>query len=254
MPTVKGWTCAKIISQVMGRTENRASNKPLFDTDFEFFTALDEFCLEKHFWWRRKYASLAVQAGKQTYDLGAAVTAGGAGAPDVQEIEEMFVVTGLPTSYPGRVNPRFTSRQQLAAIFGAQNVNQEISRTGFFIDPNTFQQLTFTAPPPTSQTVAFTYWAIPMITDTAAARQNPPPLVPPWLHWGLIYMFERRIYEYLYGQNDPRWTVSNQRYQEFIVKAAHSKDFSTQEAIHSTMQYPSVVASGGRAWPRQFSR
>ena len=105
--------------------------------------------------------------------------------------------------------------------------------------------LTLSQPPNMVYTVAGTYYAVPMVTDTATEDI---PLVPPNLYFGLIYMLERRIYEYLYGQDDPRWTVSNKRYQDFVGIAAKYKSFSQQEAIHASVTRGAVSSSGGRGY------
>jgi hypothetical protein len=238
-----GWSVTKIIAQVMARTENRAANKAGLDWYMEFWQALDEFCQEKHFWWRRRVASFATVVGQQDYDLS---DENGANAPDCEEIEEMYAINVQPCSHNQHVNPMFTARAILASIYGAQAVSSNpIPRDGYFLIPGEFQQLYFSQPPQAAITVGFTYWAVPMVVS-ADVGGDVVPLVPPYLHWGLTYMLERRVYEYLYGQNDPRFVTSNARYQQFITSAARSKQFSSQQAIESRMQGPSVVASGGR--------
>jgi hypothetical protein len=201
-----GWTAPQIIAQVLGRTENRAANKPGFDPRFEFWTALDEFCQEKHYWWRRKVFSVQTVVGTQTYDLSEN------GAADLSEIEEIFCVNATPTQFPGSVHPQFTARDQIAAIYGNSAELALIPANGYFLTPGAFQQLNFMAPPDNTYTIAGTYYAVPMITDLATVNI---PLVPPNLHFGLLYMLERRILEYLYGQEDPRFQVSNARYEQF---------------------------------------
>ena len=179
---IQQWKCSEIVKQVVGRTENRTTNKPNYNINMEFFMGLDEFVQEKHYWWRRKAASFATVPGQISYDISMAEF-GNAG--DAVEIEEMFVVN-----------------------------------------------------------------AAPMIVNVASAINQAPPLVPPNLAWGLIYMLERRVFEYLFGQNDPRFTVSNTRYEDFKLQAAKFKQFSAQEAVHSETIYPGVSSSGGRGYVR----
>jgi hypothetical protein len=237
------WTVSQIVTQVMGRTENRAANKKNFDPRIEFFLGLDEFCQEKHYWWRRKSFSLATVPGQQNYDLSASASTLSANAPDCVEIEEMFVINANPQYWPWGVPPHFAARDQVAALYGQNNIVGTVPQTGYFMALAGFQELVFMNPPTVQNTVAATYYAVPMVTDTTV---DVIPLVPPNLHFGLLYMFERRIYEYLYGQNDPRWTVSNTRYNDFKLIAAKNKQFSQQEAIHSQMQQRSVTATGSR--------
>jgi hypothetical protein len=234
------WTVTQIVDQVMGRTQNRATNKPKFDPRMEFWLGLDEFCQERHYWWTRKMMSFATQIGVQNYDLSGTTTGN---APDLAEIEEMFVVNASPQFWPYSVPPQFTARQQIGAVYGQPQVGQLIPSSGYFLTPGGFQQLTLSQPPNQVYTVAATYYAVPMVTDVT---EDDIPLVPPNLHFGLIYMLERRIYEFLFGQGDPRWTVSNKRYEDFLETAAKRKSFSQQQAIHASTNQGAVQAGGGR--------
>jgi hypothetical protein len=239
-----GWSVTKIIQQVNARTENRAANKA-FDLYYEFWTGLDEFCQTRHYWWRRKTASFQTQANVQDYDL----SANPPNAADCEEIEEAYAINVPPAGCSRHVHPKFTARQILTAIYGANAVPPTpIPSEGYFLIPGEFQQWSFSQIPQNVFTVGFTYWAVPMVV-APGVQNDIVPLVPPYLHWGLIYMLERRVYEYLYGQNDPRFVTSNARYQEFLAAAAKSKQFSSQEAIHSNMQGRSVVSAGGRGRP-----
>lgn len=238
---VRGWNVTDVVKQVMGKTENRANNKGNYNPRLEFWTGLDEFCGEKHYWWRRKAASLSVIAGQQSYDLSSNGT-GQANAPDCVEIEEMFTINAAPQNGPISVNPMFSPRQQVAALYGSA-VGTNVPRAGYFLTPNQFQGLTFSTVPVRDTTVAFTYYAVPMNTSIAL---DVIPLVPPFLHWGLFYMLERRIYEFLYVDSDPRFVMANKRYEDFKVIAAKAKSFSVQEAVEMRSTGRAVSSSGGR--------
>ena len=144
-----GLAVSQIIKQVQARTENRTVNKPDYDILMEFFLGLDEFCQEKHYWWRRKASSFQTSVGQSTYDLSSAIApATTPAAPDAVEIEEAFVVNALPTG-PCRVHPNFTPRDQINAMFGNNSVAGCLPHTGFFLTPGAFQQWDFTIPPQT---------------------------------------------------------------------------------------------------------
>lgn len=239
-----GWMAPQIISQVMGRTENRAMGKPGFDPRVEFWLGLDEFCQEKHYYWRRKTFSFQTTPGVQSYDLSSNGTSQ-ANAGDLAEIEEIFCVNAPPTQFPGSVHPQFTARDQIAAIYGSSTQLELIPNNGYFLIPGEFQQLNFMSPPNSTYTVAGTYYAVPMVTDMATTDI---PLVPPNLHFGLFDVLERRILKYLYGQNDPRYLASQDAYMKFLEAAAKTKNFSQQYAMHMKSSQPAVVASGGRGW------
>jgi hypothetical protein len=237
---IVGWTVTDIIKQVMGRTENRASGKPNFDLRMEFFLGLDEFVQERHYWWRRKMFAFQTIIGQASYDLS---QLGTGNAPDLSEIEEIFVVNAAPQFWPYSVTPEFTAREQVAAIYGQQQVGQLIPKSGYFLTPGAFQLLTLSQPPNQVYTIAGTYYAVPMVTDTT---QETIPLVPPNLTFGLIYMYQRRIMEFLSGQDDPRWGMIEKRYQDFLKTAAKVKSFSQQLAIHSSSSEGAIHAGGGR--------
>lgn len=239
-----GWTVSKIIAQCNAKTENRLANKSDFDLRMEFFMGLDEFCQEKHYWWRREFTSFLTQPGTQEYDLSSAAN-GGANAPDCQEIEEAFVVNASPICGPHRVHPSFSPREQLASLFGGQAVGDTIPHSGYFIDG--FQNLVFTSPISAAYTVAFTYYGTPMVNDSNYSEDNIP-LVPPPLHWGLPYMLLRRMYEYLYSQDDPRNVQNEERYQQFKLSAARWKQYSTVEAIHARTGMGIVASGRGAYW------
>lgn len=250
-----GWKVSEIIQEANGRTENRAANKPNFNTNMEFFLGLDEFCMEKHFWWRRKAASFQTAVNQQTYDLSKSIAQGGANAPDAEEIEEAFIVNGTPLQHPKRVRPDFSPKRVIASLFGGAAIQAWIPHTGYFMAPGTFQQWDFDQAPTSVLTVAFTYWAIPMVSSgqVAQATSEPPPLVPPFLHWGLVTVMERRIYKYLLAQNDPRYQAAEADYQKFVATAAKSKQYSSQQAIHASSNI-AVHSSGGRGYRPGWGR
>jgi len=213
----------------------------------DFFLGLDEFVQEKHYWWRRKAFSLATQAGAQAYDLSKPVNQGGAGAADLVEIEELFVVNGAPcANWPLPVHPALASREIVAGLYGNSAVQSEMSRDRYFLSLGTFQQLNLTMAPDQVFTLAGTYWAVPMVTNVAS--QSSIPLVPPNLHFGLVYMFERRVYELLYGQDDPRFAMADKRYEDFKVTASKSVQFSSQQSIAFATRRPAIQSSGDRGW------
>jgi hypothetical protein len=238
---VTGWSVSQIVKQVLGRTENRAANKPNFDPRTEFFLGLDMFAQEKHFWWRRKVASLQTIVGQQAYDL----SQPNVGAGDLVEVEEMFIVNAAPQLYPYCVHPELDARSQIVALYGNSAVQQSISHSGYLLQPGAFQRLVLTSQlVQQSFTLAFTYYAVPMVTDTT---QDTIPLVPPNLHYGLFDMFERRVLKFLYGQNDSRFIASDAEYKAFVLTAAKSKNFSIQSAIENKMGRGSIGSHGGRS-------
>jgi hypothetical protein len=87
--------------------------------------------------------------------------------------------------------------------------------------PRRLQNLHLQAPSNVAQNLIGLYWAMPMISDPESDVEDTPiPLVPTFLHYGVCYALERRVFEYLYGNGDPRYTVTEAHYQDFLVKAS----------------------------------
>jgi hypothetical protein len=210
------WTVTQIVTEVQKRTENRANS--LIDMNMEFLLALDEFCQEQHFWWRKRRGSFTTAIGTQSYDLSNV----GSKPTDFVEIDEAYLINADGVTVENELIPVIDNEAQLAATL---NTVQD-TPSSFFIDTQTSPTTLFLqAPSSVAQTIVYTYWAIPQSTNTGLTTI---PLVPPYLHWGLVYALERRVYEVLYGQEDPRWQMANARYQEFVAKAARTS-WTTQD-------------------------
>jgi hypothetical protein len=63
----QGFTRTQLIAMADARTEKRGK---VLNLDAEFLTALQEFCLEQRWWWRKKSVAFNTVAGTATYDLG----------------------------------------------------------------------------------------------------------------------------------------------------------------------------------------
>lgn len=243
-----GWTPSDIITQVQKRTEHRADNK--IDMFAEFYWGLDEYCSEQHFWWRHKRFSFTSVVGSQIYDLSATTASGGiqpaGGVSDFAQFEEMILLQADGKTRQANLVPIIDPVAQLTSI---NNSVQDVP-SGYFIDVNTSPTtFYFQAPASVAQLMLATYWAVPMINASQDASETVVPLVPPYLHWGLGYILERRVYEFLYGQDDPRFEMANGRYQEFVTKSArmpHWAGRKVQEAGVSAQVMPAVRATGNR--------
>jgi hypothetical protein len=207
----------------------------------EFFLGLDEFLLESHMWWAKRRASFNTVVGCQVYDLALSAAAGtdfqghliqpGGGITDFGQLDEVIIpqppgtspLTPPNTVRPVFLTPIFDPGAQLQAI---QNSVSD-SPSAYFIDSNiSLTALTLQAPANTVSQLFYTYWAVSQVTDTTV---DAIPLVPGKLHWGLVYVLERRVYEFLYGQEDPRWEMANSRYAEFVAKANRQLNWSAKK-------------------------
>jgi hypothetical protein len=221
----------QIIEQADRRTEKRASKE--LDLVPEFWMALNEFCLEKRFPWRKKTFFFNTQAAKQTYDLSSTADTG-AVAPDFYEMKVLY-----------RVDPN-GSTSEITPMLSEDLLNTALENTiaappsMYYILPGTTQTLLFNAPMDSIRKIRGGYWALPdPILDSSIEVV---PLVPPQLTTGLVVALERRLFYYLLGQEDPRSVQAEARYRRFVQLAAKMFKFTTNAQLEFAMQDQAVRA------------
>lgn len=233
-----GWTVTELVGAVSKRTEHRADTK--IDLLMEFFLGLDEFAIEKHYWWRKKRFNFTTQVGVGSYDIS---TEALGNVQDLGQLDELILLNADGITKALDLTPIIDPIAQLQAI---QN-NVPSPPSGYFLDINaSLSTLRLQAPASVAQIIMGTHWAVPQISDTSV---DIIPLVPGYLHWGLVYMLERRVYEFLYGQDDPRFEVSNARYNEFVTKADKMPEWTAKKSRSASVDGRSMRitrAVGGR--------
>jgi hypothetical protein len=123
---------------------------------------------------------------------------------------------------------------------------------GYLLDVTTsLFTLRLQAPSSVAQSLFITYWASPMVTDVDSTEVIP--LVPQSLHYGLFNMLERRIYEILYGQEDPRWMIKEKSYQTFLVEASRIRHWSGRKAQEMSADDIATTSGGGLHYFRDGS-
>lgn len=242
-----GYTPAQIIGQANGITENRAVNLVGVNLNMEFWAFLDEFCQKRKYWWRQCAGQFSTVIGTQSYDLSQATDQAGNKTGDVMEVEALFIMNPANENcWPGMADPSFDFKTMTAGLFDPNVSLLPLRRGKWFMIPKYFQKLYFTEIPQSVLQIGFMYWAVPMVNDFTGDNLNTVvPLVPPHLHYGLIFGFARRIFAILYGQDDPRFTTYDKLYEEFIEDAAaNSTSFSSQHAVSCGTNMPGVHSSG----------
>jgi hypothetical protein len=237
------WQVGDIVNQVIARTQNLADGK--FDMRTEFFLGLDEFCNERHFWWRKKRFTFPSIVGTASYDISAL-------APDFAgEIEDLFLLNADGTTIERILQPIVTPLGEIAAI------NQTVQDTpaAYLLDVTTsLFTIRLQAPSNVNQPMFGTYWASPQVTDPDDSETIP--LVPQNIHYGLFDMLERRVYKLLLAQDDPRFEASDATYQAFITKASRIPTWAGRKAREMAVDF-GIEASGsslslGSRHGRQF--
>lgn len=226
------WSVTQLVAEVQKRTENRAANK--LDLRMEFFLALDELCNEQHFWWRKRRASFTTEVGKASKDISTI-------APDFVELETALLFNADGVTVERELHHITDSAQQLQMLLN----NVQDTPACVFVDTETsYQNLNFQAPSNVAQPLWFWYWAMPMVTDPS---QDKIPLLPPWLHYGMIPCLERRVYLVLFGSGDPRYETTNAERAEFLLAANNTPSWSSKKVTEArtTRQYARIVSAHG---------
>jgi hypothetical protein len=230
---IMAWTKSLIVGEVQKRTENRVANK--MDLNMEFFLALDQLCNEQHFWWRKRRAKIATVIGQATpYDISTV-------APDFVELETALLMNADGVTVQRELTHITDPGHQLEMLLN----NVRDTPSNVFVDTQTsYQNLCFQAPASVAQLVYFMYYAMPMVTDLT---QDKIPLLPPWLHYGMISALERRVYLVLFGNEDPRYETTNEEYQEFLEAANNTPSWTSKKVTEArtTRSYARIVTAHG---------
>jgi hypothetical protein len=209
-----GWTSSALIELADRRTERRGSKT--LDLQSEFLMALQEFCLETRWEWRRKVVPLTLTAGKWSYDLTAI-------APIPIFDLHQFVKHGVKF-YPNasqpqnwcEVTPMFEKERQTAAIYSNTNFPQPAPPQQYFRLPGVPLTLALVPPPDQNYPATLDYWAVPNLDSDAIPEIIP--LVPPYLHHVLLKKLEAEIYRYTIGEGATKFQATMQRYTALVEK------------------------------------
>ena len=166
----------------------------------EFYIALQELCLEKRWWWRRRINAFTIQAGVAQYDL---TDSAGINAADLQQVAK----NGFKLFYPGSTpngnlaapwnNMPYTCPKPIFdvdiqdAIVATQTLYPPSTPCRFFLTPGTITQLWVDPIPDANYPAAFGYWAIP--NYTADSGDETIPFMPPYMHPLLLKKLEMQI-------------------------------------------------------------
>lgn len=227
------WTVSQIVAEVQQRTQNIAANK--MNLRMEFFLALDQLCNKQHFWWRKRRASITTIVGQAgPYDISG-------NAPDFVELETALLMNADGITVERELHHITDPGQQLQMLLN----NVQDTPACVFVDTQTsYQNLCFQAPSNVAQLVWFWYYAMPMVVDPS---QDKIPLLPPWLHYGMVTCLERRVYLVLYGNEDPRYETTNAEYEEFIEDANNTPSWSSKKVTEARTdrRYARIVSAHG---------
>ena len=226
---------SEIIAHVDGLTEHRV-DQSIVSIDYELNLLIQEMLQENRFWWARKTVTFSTVSGTQTYDLTSTSIVSGA-IGNIAEIIGVYLIDSAGDIT--ELAPLFEVADQVVAI--QETTSAEPS--AWMIDPNTFGTIRFQAPADGAYTIRVVFWAGHDFVPAAGGTSDTVPVVPPWLHYGLIVGLKMRLFDFLYGQKDPRYLVAVQQWARFLKQANRKPSFSTQKGRGHGDDIDAVVAA-----------
>jgi hypothetical protein len=229
LSTRGGWTCSQLIELADRRTERRGSK--LLDLQSEFLMALQEFCMEKRWPWRRRTTQLTTTAGSWEYDL---TDPTNANVPDLHQFMQHGVKTypnpGAPTSSL-EITPLFERGLQDAAIFSARNYPLQFSGppSQYFMMPGAFLVMALTPVPDQVYPISIGYWSVPNINEDSLPEAIP--LLPAFLHHALLKKLEAQIFRFTLGEGTPKYQAAMSEYTALVNKYELSMGMTPGEQI-----------------------
>lgn len=206
----------QIIEQAHNLAEHRVDQTKL-DLRIEFFLAIQELLHENRFWWAERTARFTTVYNTAVYDLSSASLAN---RDDVEEV--ILVYNVVNSANPAELTPILDRAEQMAALEAATPAPPST----WMVDLGNWPSLRLGAPADGAYPLRILYHA--GLNVSAAMSDTTVPIVPGPLHYGLVTALKRRIFDFLYGQNDPRFITANAEYMKFVKDAARKSSFSAQ--------------------------
>lgn len=241
-----GWTQSQLVELADRRTERRGSKT--LDLDSEFLMALQEFCMETRWEWRRKVAMFTLQAGVWQYDLTALATP----IVDVHQFVKHGVKFCLNPGTPQNlceITPLFEKALQDVAIYTNTNFATPAPPQQYFRMPGVTATLALTPVPDQAYPILLDYWSVPNVTPDAIPQTIP--LVPAFLHHVLLKKLEAQIFRYTLGEGAAKYQAAMGEYKGLLDKyqmydgmvPGEQKDYSSDDECDSWATGHSAVQS-----------
>lgn len=225
----------QIIEHVDNLTERKVDQAKL-SLDAELNLLIQELLQENRFWWSKAYASLATVSGTASYDMTDTSIVSGANS-DIAEITRVLLLNtdGSLTE----LEPLLDVADQISAI----GETTPAAPSMWFIKPNTYGTIHFQAPADGAYTIYVLYWAGHNFSYSAGSASGTVPVVPPWLHYGLVIGLKMKVFDFLYGQKDPRYVTAVNEWGRFLKQAARKPSFAAQASRGHGENIDAVIAS-----------
>ena len=211
-------TVPEIIELAHNLTERRTDQSKL-DLNLVFHLALQELLHQNRFWWARGTATFNTVADTRTYDLSSASYA------DRDDIWEIIRVWRVDSATEMEELEPITEESD---VLLAQEATVSDKPSCYMIEPDGYLTLGFGAPADGVYKIRLNFYR--GHNPTFSESVSNVPIVPGPLHYGLVIMLKRQIYNFLLGQKDPRFIVANEEFKQFIRDAARKPSYSAQVA------------------------
>jgi hypothetical protein len=228
-------------SEVIALAQSITENKLVGQVDLNalYFQALQEFCGEKRFWWRKKNLSFSTTGGTATYDLSTATPVtvpAGAGAY-IEEITKIVLIDGSDVC---ELDP-ITDDEAVAGIILDATNSKPAGWTVDSGDLELFQKLRLSPIPNGTYTVRVFFWAMP----NADVDQSSDTIyvVPKPLHHCLVTALEKEIWRIAYGVQDPKYKTALDLYNKKVAMAAAKPSFWSGASQFFTSQSGEAITS-----------
>jgi hypothetical protein len=216
VPPLGGWKRSELIDVADRRTDRRASKK--LDLDSEFLSALQEFCLEFRWPWRRKTKRFDLIADQSAYDMT---------DPLLMNMQDMhlFQEHGVHLLKPPSVDP-----VELTPVFDVDEQDRLLDSTAPSAQPQVyFMQpfLTFNVAPVPDQiySMRISYWACP--NPQLVKQDDTIPLVPGYLHHLLCKKLELQLLRFTIGEGAAKYMTVEKEYDRLLLQNQVWADFGS---------------------------
>lgn len=193
---IAGMKRQRIIDAANKRTGGVAGDK--LDLNLEFLSAIQDFCLERQWWWRKKTVTLDTLEGTNVYDM-----AGPNSPVFALDCQRMIKVQFFPTNGQVPMSPTIIGQPQKMVIevpplFEDDHIQiamEDDLSTGppqsYFLVPGSSSAIQLSPIPDDAYHLRLNFWAVP--NGTIDTLDDLIPLVPAYLHHLLITKLELGI-------------------------------------------------------------
>lgn len=227
-------TRTEIIKAAHQHTENKLAG--VIDDQIEYVHALQEFCAEHRFWWKKKNLTFSTAASTPTYDLASITTTpAGAGA----YVEEITKVIRLDGTNVVPMEP-ITDDEAVATMMASTTADKPGTWTIDSSDVSKNQVIRMNIPNGVYTIQAF-FWAMP--NPSTDSSDDTVYIVPQALHHVIVTALEKNFCRIAFGVQDPKYTSAVQLYGKKVQQATMKPSFWSGKTQYFKDQSQTAVRS-----------